>query len=156
MFYEEFMIERKRETFVYEGLGFPVILINAPLRKAYGEWIIDINFAQLGRLAMLALTKKPVALTGRELRSIRHYLDMSVHKFAEELGVSHVAILHWEGEERKMNADTEIHLRLYLLNHLKVTDKEFRKTYNQFDRKTLTKRYTESLPLEIDAEKIAC
>ncbi len=105
---------------------------------------------------MLAIAKKPVALTGREIRSIRHYLNMSVHKFAVELGVSHVAILHWESEDRKMNADTEIHMRLYLLNYLEVTDKEFRRTYNQFDRKNISCRRIASTPLEIDAEKIAC
>lgn len=156
MFCEEIMTERKRETFTYNGLGFPIVLVNAPLRKAYGEWIIDINFAQLQRLAMLAIAKKPIALMGKELRSIRHYLNMSMHELAKELGVSHVAIVHWENDERKMNAGTEIQLRLYLLNHLKVTDKEFRKTYNQFDRKALAKRHVESSPLEIDVEKIAC
>jgi len=64
--------------------------------------------------------------------------------------------LSWESEEKKMNADTEIRMRMYVLNFLKVTDKEFRKTYNQFDRKSIAKRHVESTPLEIDAEKIAC
>ena len=150
------MSDKKRETFVYEGLGFPILLVNAPMRKAYGEWIMDIDFDQLQKIAMLALAKKNTSLSGREIRSIRHYLNMSTHKFAEELGVSHVAILSWESEEKKMNADTEIRMRLYVLNYLKVTDKEFRKTYNQFDRKSISKRRVESAPLEIDAEKIAC
>ncbi len=150
------MTNTKRETFVYEGLGFPVLLVNVPMRKAYGEWVIDIDFDRLQTVAMLALAKKNVPLSGREIRSIRHYLNMSTHKFVDELDVSHVAILSWENEERKMNADTEIHLRLYVLNFLKVSDKEFRKTYNQFDRKSIAKRHFEKTPLEIDAEKIAC
>ncbi len=150
------MSERKKETFLYKGLGFPVMLVDAPMRKFSGEWILDIDFEELQNVAMLALAKKPAALTGKELRAIRHYLDMSTHTFADKLGVSHVAILSWESEERKMNADTEIHLRLYLLNHLKVSDKEFRKTYNQFNRKSIANRRIHSSPLEIDAEKIAC
>lgn len=150
------MKEIKRETFIYEGLGFPILMVNVPMKKVLGEWVMNINFAQLQRVAMLALAKKNVPLSGKEIRSIRHFLNMSTHKFAAELGVSHVAILNWESEERKMNADTEIRLRLYVLNHLKVTDKEFRKTYNQFDRKSLASRHVISTPLEIDAEKIAC
>jgi DNA-binding transcriptional regulator YiaG len=150
------MKETKQETFLYEGLGFPVLMINVPMKKVLGEWVMNINFAELQRVAMLALAKKNVSLTGKEVRSIRHYLNMSTHKFAEELGVSHVAILNWESEERKMNADTEIHMRLYILNYLKVTDKEFRKIYNQFDRKVIAKRHFEQVPLEIDVEKIAC
>lgn len=79
-----------------------------------------------------------------------------IDKFAQALGVSHASVLHWENEVRNMNTATEINMRLYLLNHLKVTDKEFRKIYNQFDIKTLSSREAASSPLEIDAEKIAC
>lgn len=150
------MVEKKRETFVYEGLGFPVLLVNVPMRKSCGEWVMDINFDQLQRIAMLALVKKNDPLSGREIRSIRHYLSMSTHQFSEELGVTHVAILNWENEERKMNPDSEITLRLYLLDHLNVTDKEFRRTFKNFDRKSIAKRRIENIPLEIDVEKIAC
>lgn len=150
------MKETKRETFLYEGLGFPIRMVNVPMKKIFGEWVMNINFAELQRVAMLALAKKPIALTGRELRSIRHYLHLSTHKFAEELGVTHVAILHWEGEERKMNPDTEINLRLFLMNHLEITDREFRQTYSEFNRKKIASRSASKTPLEIDAEKIAC
>lgn len=150
------MSNTKIETFVYEGLGFPVVLVNVPMRKAYGEWIMDIDFDQLQKAAILALAKKPTILTGNEIRSIRHYLNMSTHTLAEELGVTHASVLHWEKEERNMNTATEINMRLYVLNYLKVTDKEFRKTYNQFDIKTLSNRHVESTPMEIDLEKIAC
>ena len=150
------MKETKCETFIYEGLGFPVLMINVPMKNVLGEWVMNINFAQLQRVAMLALAKKNTPLAGREIRSIRHYLNLSTHQFATELGVSHVAILNWESEERKMNADTEIHMRLYILNHLKVTDKEFRKTYEQLDRKSLASRHVVSSLLKIDAEEIAC
>lgn len=150
------MKETKRETLLYEGLGFPILMINVPMKKMLGEWAMDLNFAQLQRLGMLALAKKKGPLTGKEIRSIRHFLNMSTHKFSQALGVSHVAILSWESEEKKMNPDTEICLRLFLLNYLKVSDKEFRKTYSQLDRKSLVRRPVESYPLEIDAEKIAC
>lgn len=150
------MKETKRETFIYEGLGFPVLLINVPMKKVFGEWALDINFAELQRIALLMLTKKNAPLTGQEIGSIRHYLNMSVHKFAEALGVTHVAVLNWENEERKMNADTDINLRLHLLNYLKVTDKEFRQIFTALDRKSIASRKIEQLPIEIDAEKIAC
>lgn len=150
------MKKKKQETFIYEGLGFPVLMVNVPMKKVLGEWVMNINFAQLQKVAMLALAKKPTPLTGKEIRAIRHYLNLSTHKFAAELGVSHVAILNWEKEERKKHVASEIDIRLHVLNHLKVTDKEFRKTYNQFDHKTLSRRPSVNTPLEIDAEKIAC
>lgn len=55
-----------------------------------------------------------------------------------------------------MNPSTEVYLRLYILNFLKVTDKEFRKLYLKINPQNLTKCAGESIPLEIDAEKIAC
>ncbi len=156
MYYEEFMNTKKKDTFIYEDLGFPILLINVPMRKVFGEWVLDINFNQLQRTALLMLAKKTTPLSGKEIRFIRHYLNISTHKFGEILGVTHVAVLNWESEEKKMNAGTELILRLYILNQLKVTDKEFRHTYAQFNPKIIATRCIENIPLEIDAEKIAC
>jgi DNA-binding transcriptional regulator YiaG len=150
------MVKRKKETFIYEDLGFPILLINVPMRKAFGEWLLDINFNQLEITALFMLVKKSSPLTGREIRFIRHYFNMSTHKFAEMLGVSHVAVLNWESETKKMNSGTEIYLRLHVLDHLKVTDKEFRQIYLNFDPKTISKRRVENIPIEIDADEIAC
>lgn len=55
-----------------------------------------------------------------------------------------------------MNPGTEICLRLYILNHLKATDKEFRKLYLTIDPKQLAHTENEITPLEIEAHKIAC
>lgn len=150
------MKETKQETILYEGLGFPVLMINVPMVKILGEWTMNINFAELQRIAILTLAKSNKSLSGKEIRAIRHFLNMSTYKLGDALGVSHVAVLSWENAEKKMNFNTEIALRLQVLNYLKVSDKEFRDTYNQFDRKILAKRTVESALLEIDAEKIAC
>lgn len=150
------MREKKKETFIYEGLGFPILLINVPMRKTLGKWVLDINFASLQRTALLMLAKKAAPLSGDEIRFIRHYLNKSTHEFALMLGVSHVSVLNWENEERKMNTNTEIVLRLRVLDHLKVPDKEFRKVYLTFDPQSISKQPAESMPLEIDIEKIAC
>ena len=156
MFYEDFMSEKKIETLIYEGLGFPIRLVNVPMRKAFGEWILDINFNQLQIVALLMLAKKETPLSGRELRFIRHYLRMSTHVFGKLLGVTHVAVLKWENEERKMATGTEIYIRLHVLDHLKVTDKQFRKIYLAFKPEIISKKCVEGNPLEIDAEKMAC
>ena len=81
---------------------------------------------------------------------------MSTHQFAKLLDVSHVSILNWESEKRKMNASTEIVLRLRILDHLKVPDKEFKKIYRLYASHSISQSQAENTPLEIDAEKIAC
>lgn len=147
---------RKRETFVYEGLGFPIRLINVPLRKVFGEWAIDINFNNLQKAVLYLLATKQACLTGRELRFIIDYFEMSYRDFAKAFGVSHAAVMKWEKEESKMNPSTEAFLRLYILDHLKVSDHEFRSQFAKINPKYLANSKEEKIPLEIDAEKIAC
>ena len=134
------MSKTKTTTITYKGLGFPIRLVNVPMRKAFGEWVLDINFNQLQIAVLLVLAKKTAPLSGKEVRFIRHYLNMSTHAFAKLLGVSHVAILKWEKEERKMAPGTEICIRLYVLDHLQVTDKEFRKIYLTFKPEVIAKK----------------
>lgn len=145
--------EIKRDSFIYEGLGFPIRLINVPMKKIFGEWAIDINFNALQKNVLHMLAKKPIALSGGELRFIMGYLEMSTRKFANLFDVTHVAVLKWLKEDAKMNPNTEICLRLYLLDHLQVTDREFRKLYVKIREKHFG---SESNPMEIDAKKIAC
>lgn len=147
---------RKRDTFIYEGLGFPIRLINVPLRKVFGEWAIDINFNNLQEVVLRMLATKPTHLTGREIRFIIDYFAMSYRDFAKLFGVSHVAVVKWEKEESRMNPSTEVCLRLYVLNYLKVNDKEFRKIYLSINPESLSNFEEEIVPLEIDADKIAC
>lgn len=148
--------ETKKESFVYRGLGFPIRLINVPMRKVFGEWAMDINFNILQKNVLHMLTRKPAPLSGDELRFIIGYLDMPTREFANLLGVTHVAVLKWLKEDAKMNSNTEICLRLYLLDYLRVTDKEFRKFYVKIREKHLVDFESEIGPMEIDAERIAC
>jgi transcriptional regulator with XRE-family HTH domain len=50
---------------------------------------------------------------------------MSSRDFAKLFGVTHAAVLKWVKEKAKISPETEIYLRLYILNYLKVTDNEF-------------------------------
>ena len=150
------MTEKKRDTFIYEGLGFPIRLVNVPMKKVFGEWVIEINFNTLQVAVLNMLARKHTLLTGSELCFIIDYLEMSTREFAKLFGVTHAAVLKWENEESRMNPSTEISIRLYILNHLKVTDKEFRKAYLTFNPEIISKYGIESIPLEVDAEKIAC
>jgi DNA-binding transcriptional regulator YiaG len=147
---------KKRTTFIYEGLGFPIRLVNAPLKKVYGEWTFDFSMGIFQKVVLHMLAMKTSPLTGKELRFIIDYFEMSYRDFAKIFGVSHVAVVKWEKEKSKMNRSTEIYLRLYILNYLKVTDKEFRKLYLQINPENLATAEIEETPLEIDAEKIVC
>lgn len=106
------MKERKTETFIYEGFGFPIKLIQCPMKKVFGEWVMDINLSKLQLDMLKELIHKPVPLTGRELKFIRKFLELSTTGFGKLVGVSRPAVLKWEKEQVNINPATEIYTQM--------------------------------------------
>lgn len=95
-------LERKRQSsFMYEGFGFPVVLMDVPMVRSLGVWTPDIDYRKLGRDVLLRLALHPSRLTGQEIRFIRHSLDMTLEVFAHRFGVTHPAVVQWENCGRK-------------------------------------------------------
>lgn len=148
--------DKKRKTLIYTGLGFPIRLINAPMRKVFGKWAFDFSMGAFQEIVLYILATKSSPLTGPELRFIIDYFELSYRDFAKLLSVSHAAVVKWEKEKSKMNPNTEVSLRLYILDYLKITDKEFRKWYLELSQQNLSNAESEKTPLNIDLDKIAC
>ena len=146
------MKDRKKKTFVFEGLGFPIKLINAPMKKVLGDWYIDINMNKLMLVVLEALAHKLVALTGDELGFIRSYLEMTTTEFGKTFGVSHVAVLKWESGANKVSPPLELCIRLYILDHLHAKDAEFRALYKELSLERLSKNEKGKIhPISVDA-----
>ncbi len=152
------MKNTKIATFIFEGLGFPIKLIHVPLRKVYGEWVLDINLKQFQITVLHMLARKPTRLTGDELRFIRHFLEKSTRDFAKLFSVSHAALVKWENNETQMSFCTEVYVRLYILHYLKVNSKEFMSTFIDISPTSFADEDNET-PLEIDLDNehlLAC
>lgn len=146
---------KKIATIVYKDLGFPVTLINAPMEKIYGEWVLDIDLDKLQHTVLHALLYKPALWTGKELHFVRTYLEMTTTQFGKIFGVTHGAVVKWEKEERQITPITEIYIRLYVMNYLRAKDKEFRNLYNKINIETLVNnRSGRNEPIEIDSEEL--
>ena len=147
------MKNRKNETFVFEGLGFPIKLINAPMKKVFGEWAIDINMNKLMIVVLEAMVHKAVAFTGAELRFIRSYLQMTSTEFGKIFGVTHAAVLKWESGKNKISPSLELCIRLHVLNHLRAKDKEFRALFKELSLEKLSEKPSGKIhPLAVDAQ----
>ncbi len=79
------METKKVKRFIYEGLGFPVVLLNVSLVKKRGVWTPAIDYNKLQKAVLLALTHKPVVLTGYEVHFIRTYFEMTLENFSKRL-----------------------------------------------------------------------
>lgn len=148
------MAGRKRETFIFEGLGFPVVLINAPWRKVFGEWALDINLKKLQHSVLQTLIHKRIPLTGAELRFIRKFFEMSTSEFGKLFFVTHAAVVKWENNQTQINPNTELCIRLYVMDHLHPKDKEFRKFYHQISSELAKhKKSSENDPIQINVDE---
>lgn len=136
-------MEKKRiKRFVYEGLGFPVILVDVKMSKVMGVWTPDIEYNKLQKVVLLALCHKPFPLTGHELRFVRNYFEMTLEMFGKQIGVTHVAVLHWEktkNKPAKIHPAAELYIRLFILEKLKMNNQVFRETFREFDIQKISK-----------------
>ena len=85
-----------KERVIYEGFGFPVVLVNVPMIKVRGSWTPEVDYNKLSRRLLEALAVKPARLTGSEVRFIRHMLSMTLEQFGKRFGVTHPAVMKWE------------------------------------------------------------
>lgn len=144
-------MEKKTETFIYEGLGFPIELIDAPMKKIFGEWVIDIDMNVLQLYVFNGLIHKPCPLTGKEIRFMRKFLEISTTEFGKKLGVSHAAVIKWEKEQAKISPIQESYIRMFLLESLK--DNELLNLYKEIRPEKLAQTKNErSLPFPVNAK----
>src|SRR5579872_6426567 len=123
------MENKKIKRFIYNGLGFPVVLVNVFLVKKRNIWTPAIDYNKLQKQVLLALTQKPIVLTGNEVHFIRTYFEMTLENFGKHFGVTHVAVLAWEkmgDKPAKINPTTDLCIRLFILEKLNMSNQVFR------------------------------
>lgn len=107
-----------RKTFPYYGLGFRVDLLDVPMIEFDGERVPDIDFNKIEAIMAVLLPLKPAALTGHEVRFLRHRLGLKQDQFGERLGVVRQRVIAWEragDDPTGMEPSTEKVLRLICL-----------------------------------------
>ena len=130
-------MDKQKQKYTYHGLGFPIILINFPMKKYWGEEMPDINYNILKRAVIELLAHKPGPMTGNELRFVRQYFELNYSEFGKHFGQSRQAVAKWEskGDEFSLiTPSTEMHIRLYILYNLKIGATKFREAFHNFDQ----------------------
>ena len=148
---------RKIETFIYEDLGFPICLVNCPMKKVFGQWMLDINLAQLQETVLRVLIHKSASLNKDELRFIRKYFEMTTTKFGQFFGVTHAAVLKWESGQVRPQPTTEILIRLFVLENLSAKSDEFMQLYHEIRPADLLKQRRSNFdiqPVTIDIDDL--
>ena len=133
------MKKKKVKSYTYDGLGFPVELVEVDMLFIDGGWQPKIDIRRVADQAIKALVVQPGRLTGHQVKFIRTYFSMTLRDFAKQVvHESHTAVAKWEkfGDEvTNMDGNIEAMLRLYIYEQLcanTVKQKnEFFKQYQQ-------------------------
>ncbi|MCX7046165.1 MAG: hypothetical protein NTX50_11855 [Candidatus Sumerlaeota bacterium] len=133
------MVERKiQKTYIDKTAGIPVILLDVPMVKVYGEWTPDINYRQLDKALCATIAVKKGQLTGAELRFMRRNMGLKLNDFAKHFHVSHESITEWEkcgDRSTSMDWHIEKDIRLTVLDWLGIDPKNFKQVFEQLREK---------------------
>lgn len=148
------MQTKTHKKYIDHSLGFPVVLLNAPMIKVRGEWALHVNYKEYQETVLRVLAHKPSRLTGHEIQFVRKYFTMTVRAFADQFSIKHTAVLKWEkngDSPTKMTWSTEKDIRLFVLDELEKQATEFRKLYRSL--REVAEETTE--PITVDGKNIA-
>lgn len=136
-------MEKKRaKKFRYEGLGFPIILLDVPMIKVRDIWTPAIDFNELQKVVLVELCDMSFPLSGNQVHFIRTYFEMTLDAFGKHFGVTHVAVINWEKTKNKLakiNPSLELLIRLFILEKLKINNQIFRDIFREFNIQQIMK-----------------
>lgn len=148
------MDQKVQKKYVDDGLGFPVVILNAPMIKVRGQWVLHVNYNDYQQAILQLLAHKPSKLTANEVRFVRTYFQMTVRAFAERFAVKHTAVLKWESKgdlSTHMNWSTEKDIRMFILDELKKKASDVLALY-----RSLKETVEESVePVVLDSDDMA-
>jgi len=137
-----------QQKFIYEGLGFPIVLVGFKTKKIRGEVFPEVNFKDLQAMAFSALVSKPGRLTGSELLFVRSYLGLTQLQFSKQVGLAnHSRVSQWEKRGLKatgMDYPAELTIRLIMASA--IEDRLISKTYKVFAKNPIKDSTT---PVEV-------
>lgn len=148
------MNQKIQKRYIDNSLGFPVVLLNAPMIKVRNQWALNVNYNDYQEIVLSILAFKPARLTGSEVRFIRKYFQMTIRKFAGRFSIKHPAVVKWEKKEdksTKMAWTTEKDIRLFILDELRRKATELHRLYKSLKEEAKEPKY----PLKINLEKVA-
>jgi DNA-binding transcriptional regulator YiaG len=126
----------QNKKMIYEGLGFPLVLVGFKTKKVRGEVLPEVNFKDLQAMAFSALLSKPGRLTGSELLFVRSYLGLTQLQLSKKVGLAnHSRVSQWERKGlNPTGMDYPAELTVRLMMAAAVEDKMISKVYKEFSK----------------------
>jgi DNA-binding transcriptional regulator YiaG len=85
-----------QKIFTFTGFGFDVLLHNVDIKEAHGEKYPDININEIKILTAKELLKSRDRLSGKKLKFLRTFLNLSYQRLSDIIDVPASTIRVWE------------------------------------------------------------
>jgi len=124
--------QKLEKRYVYQGLGFPVVLLNVPMIEIREIWTPDIDYNILQKAVLHGLATRSSALTGNHIKFIRSWFGLTLADFGDLFGVSHAAVIKWgksANRSAKISLTTERDIRLLILYRILKKAADFRNAF---------------------------
>lgn len=121
------LTKKNLNRYDYKGCGFPVVILNAPMRNLMGDWVLDIDPRLIDRQVALELAKSHAKLTGNQVAFLRKWSGQTMRAMGSSLSTSHVAVHKWEqfgNRTTNMDENTERFLRMRTMLQAGLSPKE--------------------------------
>ena len=148
------METKTQKKYTDETLGFPVVILEAPMIRVRGKWALNINYNKYQETVLTLLAYKPVKLNGNEIQFIRKYFEMTTREFGARFSVKHPAVIKWEKKQESLTDmawTTEKDIRLFIVDQLVKKASELQKLYRLLGEEAEAKKK----PISLDSELIA-
>lgn len=123
------------------------------MKEVMGKWVLDINLMALQRIVFHSLIHKPSPLTGKEMRFMRKFLGLSTTDPAGKLGLSHAAVVKWEGGDSKVSPAQETYIRLLFCELFQGS--ELLRLFKEIRPELLAKKIQgKSAPFQVNAREL--
>lgn len=123
------------KNYIYTGLGFPIKLDKVEMVLLGNEWLPKIDVKKVANEVVKQIAIKDTPLTGNEVHFIRTHFGMSLRDFAKEVvHETHPAVTKWEkfeDEPTRMNTNTEIVIRNFILEQTSTPTEKRSKFYTR-------------------------
>lgn len=151
----------KLKNYEWNGFGFPIIFDSLPAIELRGELVPDVDWTKIALPVVIYIcVAQDMALSGNQVKFIRHHLNMSMRDFAKFLGVTHQSVMRWEKKGKsaaQIEEHTEFVLKLKVLKELhsamKVINQAVQKV-EEVGRQNQTS-YRQIRPIQIPQSYIA-
>jgi len=98
--------------------NIPYIKVQVPIKASPEGEYIDCNYKKVEEAVLKVIITQHVALTGLEVKFIRHFFGLNMKDFGKIFDVTNATVCKWEKKKNMLDLTTQMAIRAYVVERL--------------------------------------